>query len=255
MSTPELRDDAMRVAFLDAMSEGIDKALQRRIPSAKWPIHFAQRILWKRGADPERVRDCLTKLIHTRDRDFFAMQTEAHFQAATTSVLHQLMPTDYLSADAYIEAFLPLFKAELIKGGFLLMLGSKLPLDELVEVESFKNELTRTEKILRRIWADTIEEFVRRSHQITTTAEQIGYRRLERTERHRLKRLAEEEAARKAQAEEELKRNSEEARLERDRRKAEARAKGEQARERAKQRAEEKRAQWLADHPRKKHAS
>lgn len=245
----EMKDDLIKHIFLGAMSDALDHALRRRIHAANWPARHAQRMLWKKGIDPERVHACLRQLITDGDPDFYALQVEAFVQAATLIAVSRLEGTVQPSCEAFIEAFRPLFKAALVEQGFIhiIPLRAEVTIEEVMTTRGFPEEVAKIEDTLRRAWSATIE----RHQKFRVLADDIGYRRLERVERHRLKRLAEEEATRKARAEEEQKRNSEAARQERDRRKAEARAKGEQARERAKQRAEEKRAQWLADHPRK----
>ena len=195
-------------------------------------IKFVKRALFKKGIEYKRLLRCFEAILGEKDREFAAFQTGARLHAAANIAMSRMRCGDFDSFDYYFEEFHTVY---------FQAVREEFP-ERLVDRAAVDAMSAGIREKLHCAWEKRLER-IQRTRALT---EESQYRRRERVERHRLKRLADGEAARQA-AEEAAKRKSEEARLERERRKAEAQTRAKQAKERA----EAKRAEWLAAHPRK----
>jgi len=237
-SAKQWNDGRVKYEILSAMEEVPGEWLNRREEADKSLIQFAVRILRKKGAERDQVLRCLGEMIDSDDTEFFILKLNAQITRATNLAARRIVTEDFDSFDLYFEAFRQFMVKELKK-------DYRNP---FFETDFFREKVAELRAEALQMWIKSREQRQR----ARSKAEEIQYEKVERVERHRLKRLAEEETHAKAAAEEALKRRSEAARLEREQRKAENRMRAEQASERARERAEAKRAEWLAAHPRRK---
>jgi hypothetical protein len=200
-------------------------------------LKFVKRPLLKKGIEYKRLLRCFQATLGEENREFAVFQTEVRLRVAANIAMSRMRCGDFDSFEGYFEEFQTVY---------FQALREEFP-ERLVKGPAVDAISAGIKEELHCGWEKRLE-LIQRTRAV---AEESQCRRLERVERHRLKRLAEEETARQAPAEEASKRKSEEARLKRKRRKAEAQAWAEQAKERARERAEAKREEWLAAHPRK----
>jgi hypothetical protein len=237
-------DEEVKEELLLTMQENLFQARTVNLWSA---FRFARKKLLAKGVPTRQIKAAGAQIFSLNgESDGVRILTVTQRYNALRRALESLKGLNVMES---FESFFAAFTA-----AYRERLGTYFSKELFDPGGPFERELADFKPKIADLWQKSLERMrltPDKSQLTQAVSEELQYRRLERTERHRLRRQAEEEALHKARAEEETKRRSEEARRERDRRKAEARQKAEEARARAQARAEAKRAEWLAAHPRK----